>query len=242
MASIQILPKASTAAIKQTLENHNAKLDLIITAINQYDPMAVTSLQEMIDKFTEAKENLSAKIGELTKQIEHSTDTAAIAMANPASTAIGIKMTNAGGPIPQLISELKSAYDIGKLIVIQIIPKYIKIFALVSVRIIEMGLMVVALGLDFAKNALANMLSELYVFISEMKKKAVQYAKDQIRTTLVPKWEKDRGTLQERLTLLEKTPTQDNLTERKTIKSKIKALTASIVWVNNTFKPAEVSI
>jgi hypothetical protein len=240
MASIQILPKASTAAIKKTLENHNAKLDLIITAINQYDPMAVTSLQEMIDKFTEAKENLSAKIGELTKQIEHSTNTAAIAMANPASKATGIKMI--GGPIPRLISELKSAYDIGKLIVTQIIPKYIKIFALVSARIIEMGLMVVALGLDFAKNALANMMSELYVFISEMKKKAVQYAKDQIRTTLVPKWEKDRGTLQERLTLLEKTPTQDNLTERKTIKSKIKALTASIVWVNNTFKPAEVSI
>jgi hypothetical protein len=160
-------------------------------------------------------------------------------MANPASMAIGIKMV--GGPITQLIAELKSAYEIITLVV-QIITKYVTIFALVSVRIIEMGLMVVALGLDFAKNALANMLSELYVFISEMKKKAVQYAKDQIRTTLVPKWEKDRGTLQERLTLLEKTPTQDNLAERNTIKSKIKSLTASIVWVNNTFKPAEVSI
>jgi hypothetical protein len=241
MASIQILPKASTAAIKQTLDNHNAKLDSIITAINKYDPKAFTSLQDMIDKFTEAKENLSAKIGELNKQIAHSTDTAAIAMANPASMSIGIKMTSIGGPIPRLIAELKSAWDIVNL-VIQIVNKYIKIFALVSARIIEMGLMIIALGLKFVKNALANMLSELYAFISEMKKKAVQYAKDQIRTTLVPKWEKDRGTLQERLTLLEKTPTQDNLAERNTIKAKIKSLTASIVWVNNTFKPAEVSI
>jgi hypothetical protein len=239
MASVQILPKASTAAVKQTLENHSAKLDLIITAINQYDPMAFTSLHDMIDKFTEARENLSAKIGELNKQIQHSTDTAAIAMANPASMAIGIKMVS--GPIAQLIAELKSAWDIVTL-VIQIVTKYIKIFALVSARIIEMGLMVVALGLKFAKNALANMMSELYVFISEMKKKAVQYAKDQIRTTLVPKWEKDRGTLQEQLTLLEKTPTPDNLTERNTIKAKINSLTASIVWVNNTFTPAEVSI
>jgi hypothetical protein len=241
MASVQILPKASTASIKQTLENHNAKLDLIITAINQYDPMALTSLQDMIDKFTEARENLSAKIGELTKQIEHSTNTAAIAMANPASMAIGIKMTTAGGPIPRLIAELKSAWDIITLI-IQIVTKYIKIFALISARIIEMGLMVVALGLKFAKNALANMMSELYVFISEMKKKAVQYAKDQIRTTLVPKWEKDRGTLQEQLTLLEKTSTPDNLAERNTLTAKIKSLTASIIWVNNTFAPAEVSI
>jgi heme oxygenase len=96
--------------------------------------------------------------------------------------------------------------------------------------------------LKFAKNALANMMSELYVFISEMKKKAVQYAKDQIRTTLVPKWEKDRGTLQEQLTLLEKTSTPDNLAERNTLTAKIKSLTASIIWVNNTFAPAEVSI
>ncbi|MCI4436873.1 MAG: hypothetical protein JHC33_08720 [Ignisphaera sp.] len=236
---MQILPKASTAAIKQTLDNHNAKLDSIIIAINKYDPMAFTSLQDMIDKFTETKENLSAKIGELTKQIAHSTDTAAIAMANPVSMSIGVKLV--GGPIAQLIAELKSAWDIVNL-VIQIVTKYIKIFALVAARIIEMALMIVALGLKFVKNALANLLAELYAFISEMKKKAVQYAKDKIRTTLVTTWEKDRGTLQERLTLLEKTPTQDNLAERNTIKVKIKSLTASIVWVTNTLKPAEVSI
>lgn len=234
-----ITPKASTAGLNKTLANHSEKLNLIITALKNYDPMAVNSLKEMIDKFMEAKEELSSKIGELTKQIQHSTDTASTAMANPASMSIGIKMI--AGPIARLIIELKGAYDLIKMIV-KIVTQYVTIFALVSAKIVEMALMVVALGLKFVKDALGNMLSELYIFLAAMKKKAVDYAKEQIKGMLVPGWEKDRATMQERLTALEKTPTSDNLKERTAIKAKIKSLTASITWVNSTFKPATVGV
>ena len=234
-----LVPKASTAGLNETLTNHSKKLDIIITGLRNYDPVATTSLPEMIDKFTEAREAVSSNLGELAKQIQHSTDTAATAMSNPASMSIGIKMI--AGPITKLLIELKGAYDLITIIV-NIITQYVTIFALVAEKIIEMTLMVVALGLNFVKTALANMLSELYIFLSEIKKKAVDYAKDQIRSMLVPGWEKDRATMQERVTLLEKTPTQDNLTERTTLKVKIKSLSSSISWVNETFKPAEVSV
>lgn len=80
-----------------------------------------------------------------------------------------------------------------------------------------------------------------------MKKKAVDYAKNTVRLSLVGGWEKDKATLQGelatlRMAIVSDPNALDTSKEQSAIKSKISILTSAIAWANSSLKTDSAAI
>lgn len=239
-----LIPKSPLDGIRKALENHSKTLQTVINQIQEFHPLAFTSLEELLRNFEKVKADLEAKITGVMDEFEHQSSTATVAAANPATTSLAAKMLGPLGPIIKIVRTLVDAWAMINLIMV-IIVQYTRIVTLIALKIAEMGAAIVAMGLNFLKNFLSNLMSELYAFLAEIKKMAIEYAKTQIRTTLVNMWEKDKVALQEELDAslsdgFAITPEIEQ--KQEMLRSRINVLESAIKAINSALKPAQASI
>lgn len=209
--------------INKSLVIHNTKLDEAITLLDNYHPLALTSIKDLADRFSELYSQLFSETEKLIDTVASETDNMSIAVMAKDTASTAKKASLIKKYTPYVIAAGKLVGLIGK-----IVAKYIIIIIMLGERIIEMAVAGVALGLNAAMDFMASLITSLAEILIVLKTKAINAGKKAAKDYMVKKYNAEIKTLEANKLKPETTPEQ-----KKNIDKQISILKIKIVSVSN---------